>query len=443
MPVRIPREHEDGIVAAYLEGKLPTEAGALFGHSQCTALRVLHRRGIAIRPRTLSHREREQVVQDFDAGLSIPKLAIKYGCSAGLCNGILRRAGRTIPKRCAGGRKYHFHEAYFETVDSEEKAYWLGFLTADGNITDVHEGDRHRSDVSLGLAWSDYAHVQAFRDAVGSIAPILKIIEDETRFPQGHVTLNTYSARLVLHSVQMVADLRRLGVHPRKSLTQLPWEGPEHLLRHYYRGLVDGDGSLSFHTRRQPYKDRVYEYEEWGVNLAGTLAVTQGFVDFVARQIGHQVKPCRQGKIWVSSYCGLELPQKVARVLYQDVSIALDRKKALAERLMAIAIEPSRWAHLTKEELLEKYLELRSWSAVGRYYGMSSGTMHHVRKKLGVSVLYPTRWAHLALADLNALREQLGSWAAVAKRLGMRHATTVHLVRRKLKSKADHANGMA
>ena len=45
----------------------------------------------------------------------------------------------------------------FETIDNEEKAYWLGFLYADGSV------GSNESKIELGLAEKDYKQIERFR----------------------------------------------------------------------------------------------------------------------------------------------------------------------------------------------------------------------------------------------------------------------------------------
>jgi hypothetical protein len=61
-------------------------------------------------------------------------------------------------------RKYSLNEDFFETIDSEAKAYWLDFLAADGHISD--------KAIILKLHNRDKTHVEKFRDALNSNAPI-------------------------------------------------------------------------------------------------------------------------------------------------------------------------------------------------------------------------------------------------------------------------------
>lgn len=57
-------------------------------------------------------------------------IGCKYNVSGCLIIRILKDNSITIRRR--GGRKYRVNVNFFENIDTEEKAYWLGFLYADG-----------------------------------------------------------------------------------------------------------------------------------------------------------------------------------------------------------------------------------------------------------------------------------------------------------------------
>ena len=60
---------------------------------------------------------------------SIAKVAKKFGVDRLRLGELLRNSGIDTNAR---RRKFSLNESYFETIDSEEKAYWLGFILADG-----------------------------------------------------------------------------------------------------------------------------------------------------------------------------------------------------------------------------------------------------------------------------------------------------------------------
>ena len=114
----------------------------------------------------------------------------------------------------------------FEVIDTEEKAYWLGFLYADGSVSSAED------KVELGLAEKDYGHLEKFKSFMGISN---KICHRE----------KTKSYRISFRSANCKQDLINKGCVPKKSLIlEFPTfeQVPEHLMRHFIRGYFDGDG---------------------------------------------------------------------------------------------------------------------------------------------------------------------------------------------------------
>ena len=58
--------------------------------------------------------------------------------------------------------KYKYNKDYFNKIDTADKAYWLGFLYADGCVT------QNKDHTIIDLSIVDYAHLLLFRDCVES-----------------------------------------------------------------------------------------------------------------------------------------------------------------------------------------------------------------------------------------------------------------------------------
>lgn len=114
----------------------------------------------------------------------------------------------------------------FETIDTEEKAYWLGFLYADGSVS----SKEHK--IELGLAEQDLKQIEKFRDFIGIMNKI-------------SYRSTTKSYRYSFRSESCKEDLIKQGCVPKKSLIlNFPTENqvPKNLIRHFIRGYFDGDG---------------------------------------------------------------------------------------------------------------------------------------------------------------------------------------------------------
>lgn len=304
---RIPLEHEEEIVAAYLAGATQEEAAALFGYSGKTCLNVLKRRGIIPRNHaevcSIPPEHEEGMIAAYLAGASTDQAAALFGHNGQTSANVLKRRGIGTRSR----RQYAVDESFFDCIDTEEKAYWLGFLTADGGIVG-HQ-------IILQLKVSDIYHLHKFAASLDSGHPV------------SVVNVRGYGrtqpmARLVISSVRLIQALSYLGVGENKSFTVRPCESvPESLLNAYWRGIFDGDGSIS---RMQ---------SQWSISLCGNLAIVKGFQSFVTQFVhsNAQVRPNKN--IFRVSYAGKKLPRAVGNVLYREANIYLDRKYALAKQL--------------------------------------------------------------------------------------------------------------
>ncbi|MCM3240719.1 hypothetical protein M3685_12635 [Heyndrickxia oleronia] len=134
------------------------------------------------------------------------------------------------------GKKYTYNENIFKIIDSEEKAYWLGFLYADGSVT---SGDRYVLEVTLQKG--DKRHLEKLKTFLNTDVPI----KNKTI----HLNNKTYLANVIhIYNKKIVSDLIDLGCTPKKSLTiNFPDETivPKELQHHFIRGYIDGDGSIT------------------------------------------------------------------------------------------------------------------------------------------------------------------------------------------------------
>lgn len=125
---------------------------------------------------------------------------------------------------------YHsLNHDYFHDIDRPDKAYWLGWLWADGN---VHEDKKRNSYViKLKLNEADEYIIQKFKDCISATCPIRKTTQN--------------ACQIQITSSAMFHDLVSHGVIPNKSYHGTePSNLPNEFLSHFVRGAFDGDGSI-------------------------------------------------------------------------------------------------------------------------------------------------------------------------------------------------------
>ncbi len=136
-------------------------------------------------------------------------------------------------------RKYFFNENFFEVIDTEEKAYWLGFIMADGCVSSSNKNTT-TDRLCINLKEEDIDHLVKFQNSINSFCKIkIKTIENKKR----NFISNT--ACLHISSTKLCSDLESLGICRNKTGKESIPNISKHLIRHFIRGFFDGDGSIT------------------------------------------------------------------------------------------------------------------------------------------------------------------------------------------------------
>ena len=152
-----------------------------------------------------------------------------------------------------GSKKHDYDESVFDSIDTEEKAYWAGFIMGDGQI---EEYKRSRADgsiyinyrLNINLKYSDIDHLQKFLKFLNCTTKKIKKVN--VKMPSGNIA---EVANLRISSRPLSLALIDKGIIPRKSLNEPEPSGiPEHLVRHFIRGLLDADGYISDINKTSP-----------------------------------------------------------------------------------------------------------------------------------------------------------------------------------------------
>ena len=199
-------------------------------------------------------------------------------------------------------------EDFFERIDTEEKAYFLGLMITDGNVFKAND---HRASISFTLDDHDAYLLEYWRKCVNAST----VVTHDGRGCSQHA----------LRSLKMANDLAKYGVIPRKTLhAYLPTIEDETQMRHLIRGLIDGDGGIYAYL---PDDDTHYRHK---ITLCGTERLMQGVVDYITSVLYFEHKP------HVYTYKNKPLSEfRVSNVedmntlgdwMYKDATVYMDRK---------------------------------------------------------------------------------------------------------------------
>jgi len=234
---------------------------------------------------------------------------------------FLNKKGYKAKSQSELQRKYPLAEDFFDKIDTEEKAYILGLLYADGynNI--------NKNEVSITLKEDDKEILDKITNIIQPTKPIffLDMSADNRGFPNSK---NQY--RLSINNKHISKRLNDLGCGALKTNTlTFPTDSqvPSHVIRHFIRGYFDGDGSISNGKNIVIDLLSTYEFLESLQDLLFNLFNIKKTV----KSKRHKDRDGNVFRIQISSKEGIK---KFCDWIYKDSTIHLERKyKVYEERI--------------------------------------------------------------------------------------------------------------
>lgn len=245
-----------------------------------------------------------EIYERYSSGASLMFLEKEYKINRKILSRELQKLGFSLRNN---GRKHSLNEKYFSVIDSSEKAYWLGFIAADGGINRTGNNKKY-NNLTINLNQRDYEHLEKFLKAVNS--------DDSIKlFPGVGYGEGTIIASISLNSVAMVEDLINLGIVPKKSLVLLPPNINKIYYRDWIRGYIDGDGSIS-----------LLKNGEAQLSVLGTKKVVSFIKDFLSPEKDKRFYQYGDKNTYELSYGGTASIVNYLHQIYDNATIYLDRK---------------------------------------------------------------------------------------------------------------------
>jgi intein/homing endonuclease len=242
------------------------------------------------------------VLSKYNELKNIHKVAKHFKVSISPIKRILKYSGIEL-----SNRRYYVNVNFFDNIDSEIKAYWLGFLFADGYIRERKSG----KSLELKLSYKDKKHIELFR----------KTIKSNHRIIDGFNNVNykggiskSRMLHLAIYSSILVNSIKTKGIHSRKTFTITKPDISKNLIPHFIRGYFDGDGSFSFNHNKSKY-------------VTNFACASEEFRNFLISELN-------VNDIDINWYGGIKLyiqnkmdNLKFYNYIYQNATIFLERKK--------------------------------------------------------------------------------------------------------------------
>ena len=197
-------------------------------------------------------------------------------------------------------------ENYFSNIDTSNKAYFLGLLFADGNVS---KDNTREAMIKIQLLNEDRQLLEKFKSEIMSDGTIMNAKGD--------------TCALAIRSNQMAMDLEQFGIIPNKTYEThfLPNNIPSDFLIDFLRGYVDGDGSLYFIAENNTFHLSITSHY---------LTITNNFRDIVYQLLNTPERSKKHSSTFYNNTAkftlnGLEA-YKLASLLYENANTFCQRK---------------------------------------------------------------------------------------------------------------------
>lgn len=203
-------------------------------------------------------------------------------------------------------RRYSINENYFETIDSNNKAYILGFIYADGSV--------YKNYLSVWLSDKDVEILDFIKKELNYSGKIYSRYDNIKS--RGYVGIS-------ISSKKIVSDLIKLGVVKNKTYhsKELPFYGKTYESA-FLMGFFDGDGSIYSNDHRG--------YPEYTICFSGNISVLNQIKNILlnygisSSNIRHRHNSDESCLLEIRGNKNIE---KIYDVFYSNADFYLNRKK--------------------------------------------------------------------------------------------------------------------
>ncbi len=222
---------------------------------------------------------KEFIISEYKSGKNCQKIADENGWYQQPVSNLLKHYKLYDSYRPDNG-----NTKYFETVDTHLKAYFLGFITADGCLQRSTAKSK-TIGLSITIHEKDICILNKLKEELGC--------ENKISFIRTGMTHNKEQmkqhCRFSIHNSELTDSLLKIGLTERKSTTMpnIHQNIPEEFRKSFVLGYFDGDGSVSLNKKRGQLM----------VSFRGTEAFLQGIVDVLQLQ-AHWLSKDKQKDCW-------------------------------------------------------------------------------------------------------------------------------------------------
>jgi len=181
----------------------------------------------------ISNEKKNKILDLYKEGKLLKEIATETGVHSSTISVFLKKNNLSTIKR-----KYIFDENIFDNIDNEEKAYWVGFLFADGS--------NDENGLRIELQERDKLQLIKF-------LKFLKL-ENSYKLKERKIKNKNYVS-IKIHRKTIQNALSNLGIKKHKTTNPKVPIIPNIFIKDFLRGFFDGDGCIYFQKKNGKAKN--------------------------------------------------------------------------------------------------------------------------------------------------------------------------------------------
>ncbi|MHA1255379.1 MAG: LAGLIDADG family homing endonuclease [Promethearchaeota archaeon] len=352
-----------------------------------------------------------------------------------LINFINEYEGEVNPKPSSHYQMYNHHpnfiRDYFKVINKKEKAYWLGFIFADGWISRTLKKSGYYYRMGIGLSTKDKNVLVRFCNSIGLNQDYIK-----DRLSGSDFSEKKYPISMIRWGDQEFAkDLINLGVEYEYSQTKrrrvkipkMPSLDSRELMLAFLLGFYDGDGTLGFNKSTERIQP----------NLACSnkkfLLDIKNYFDIRNKISSREIEnySIKKDKIVKTQASSLNIGTKLFEELLKNYSHSMNRKKVdltffkdcYTPKKKPPTPQRTWLRNKLPKETLEELLNIISPNMVAKMLGVSRSTILRLIEEYGTSFLTAGHYLRIIRSVRNDRKssdfyESYNRWINYLKKIG-------------------------
>ena len=269
----------------------------------------------------LTEKRMRPLCKEYENGATVKEICKREGIKEATFRWWLRKLKCNI----RGRRVQTLDEKYFSSIDTQDKAYILGFLMADGCVCKTGPTAKRPNRLFINISHKDRKILEYIKKELKCSYEIVDYMPSEATYG------NNMMSKLAINSTPLCNDLAKYGIVARKTgIEKLP-DLPSNMLPHFIRGFFDGDGTAYYCHKK--YKDTTYR--RLNIGFCSNYEMLSSIED-IFKSIGVKKYPkiCAEKRttgefknLYDISYGAKQDVKLIQHYMYDNANFFLKRKK--------------------------------------------------------------------------------------------------------------------